>query len=82
MSDEHLAKMMLDLERQVSCIQALDYEIRSSWFMDRFAGRNLPKWVMSIASRYFAWKSKRKFRRYQHSCHWKREYQRHKEATT
>jgi hypothetical protein len=78
-SDTELAKQIYrELSHSISAIQALDYEIRSSWFIDRFAGR-LPKWVMALASRYFAIKSKRRYRRYQHSCHWKKELRRYKE---
>lgn len=71
-----------ELTRRVSMVQALDYEIRSSWFMDSFAGRHLPKCVMSAASRYFAWKTKRKYRRYLQSCHWKKVCEKFKGQST
>lgn len=39
----------------------LDYEVRASWWTPWFPFREL-------AGSYFAWKVRRKFRRYQASC--------------
>lgn len=40
--------------------QALAYEVSSSWW----AGMVSWKWAQDLAARYFAWKVKRKYNRY------------------
>jgi hypothetical protein len=53
-----------DSERKIvniSQIQALSYEIRASWWANRVSN----PFLQDLAGRYFAWKVRRKFGRYQ-----------------
>lgn len=47
-------------DSEITARQALDYEVRASWW----AGWIGFEWGQTLASRYFAWKVNRKFRRY------------------
>lgn len=47
-------------------LEALDYEIRASWWASHISNRFLQNYI----GLYFAWKVARKFRRYQDSIAW------------
>jgi hypothetical protein len=47
--------------RQITVLETLDYEIRSSWW----AGWISDPFLQSIVSKYFVWKVRRKYNRYE-----------------
>ena len=48
------------MKREIEMMEALDYELRSSWW----ASLIFWDWGQEMAGSYFAWKVKRKHRRY------------------
>ncbi len=49
--------------KQISRMEILDYEIRASWWASWIS----IGWMKNLASKYFAWKITRKYRRYKWS---------------
>lgn len=54
---------MKSLKKELSIQDVLDYEIRSSWWAS-WIGWN---WGQELAGKYFAWKTTKKYARYNYS---------------
>jgi hypothetical protein len=64
------------MDNQINLIDALNYEIRASWWVG-FIGN---PFLQTLAGRYFAWKAQRKHGRYVNSLQIREEVERAKEA--